>query len=282
MLNAVDLDIGFIGSQGFGWLVLVVVYKGLDYSSCSHCIVCNGGMRYIDTVDIPEGIGSSPGGKIEIDMIGKTKPHDMRTEFPEIEVDSSFWKRVKIHLHEFDGEFPVDVAKFEFVLLFSYLFERQPFKLFQIIWTVVIQALVDVEFFSLLDERQGTSAVGTLENCGFVDVMRFLEGSSANLTLILAFIAIVVVEVNVGSTALWTGYVFGNTLVLASLDRLKRFTVHILVIPDEKLIVHFFKAIYFGKPVYLEFVVLGAVGIIEELFQWYIFQDEIKKIRNNL
>jgi hypothetical protein len=78
---------------------------------------------------------------------------------------------------------------------------------------------VDIEFLSLFYAGQGTSAVWTLKDYGFVYVMRLLEGGIANLTEILAFGAVVIVNVVVGSTTLGTGYVFRNILVITSLDR---------------------------------------------------------------
>jgi hypothetical protein len=53
------------------------------------------------------------------------------------------------------------------------------------------------------------------------------------------------------------------------------------VIFEEKLIVYLFKTNDFRKLIYLELVVLRADGIIKELLQRYIFQNESKKIRNN-
>jgi hypothetical protein len=76
---------------------------------------------------------------------------------------------------------------------------------------------VDIEFLSLSYTRQGAPAVGTREDYGLVNVVRLLESGIANFTEILALGAIVVAKVVVGSTALSTGYIFINILVLLRL-----------------------------------------------------------------
>ena len=72
----------------------------------------------------------------------------MGVELSEVEVESPLWQRVKVHLHEFKSEFPVDVVKLEFVFLLGFQAGRQLFKLFQVVGTVVFYAFVDIEFFS--------------------------------------------------------------------------------------------------------------------------------------
>jgi len=86
VIGAFYFNIGFIGGQIVGRLVVVVVYVSGDNGRSGMNIPCNHCMGDSDSVDIQKRAGRHPGRKTEVDNISKTKAQDVRRKLSELEV----------------------------------------------------------------------------------------------------------------------------------------------------------------------------------------------------
>jgi len=73
--NIFELGVGLIGSQVIGGFVIINKSFTPSCSSFSEISYC--GMRDFDTIHFPEGAGSGSGREAKIDIVCKTKLHDM-------------------------------------------------------------------------------------------------------------------------------------------------------------------------------------------------------------
>jgi hypothetical protein len=189
-------------------------------------------------------------------------------EGPELQGRGIIGKGAEIDLKEVDGEFPVDVVELIKELWPVRIIRLDLLQTIQVVGALLVHALVNDEELPAFDRNEGIAAEGTAEDHVLFDRIGIgRESVAADLAEKLAFIAVVFVEVDHGSTASGTADVFQNVTVLTALDRLKLFTILPAVVLEKILPVPTLR----GRAdiaedrrfIDLVFLVLGRVGIIK-------------------
>jgi hypothetical protein len=130
-------------------------------------------------------------------------------------------------------------------------------QILAVIGALVVDALVDTKTGSVLDRDQSMAAVRALVFDRFGMDTAVDEGGAADLALVLAMTAIVVIKVVVRRPADRTNLVFGDGTTIAPFNRFKLFAILVFVVGDEKLPVLFLERDDGWKLIDLELLVLG-------------------------
>ena len=184
---------------------------------------------------------------------------------------------MQIHSKEVYCEFSVDVMEFiKIFVTFGKVFGKLLFPC-KIIRTLHVHTFMYAKDRAFFDYDQGVPTVRAFKDYRFVVLFAGNEDTRADGTLELTFAAIVVVEVFMSGTATRTdcfdGYVtFG---VLTDGDWLNEFTISLVEVFNEFLVIVLFLFDDDWRLVYFEFLILRRVGVIESpLLERYIFADK--------
>ena len=167
-----------------------------------------------------------------------------------------FRKGCQIHLEEVDVELPVNVVELVSVLLEGMLLVDLP-EIALIVGALVVDTFVDAETGAVLDRDESVAAVRTLVLHRLGMETAADEGGATDLTQVLPVTAVVVIEVDVRSTADRTDFVFRNDMATTATHRFKLFTITMLIVSQEELPVLFEERDDDRKLIDLELLVLG-------------------------
>jgi hypothetical protein len=189
-------------------------------------------------------------------MEGQAQGHDIGVVLGEVQRRSVLGKAGQIHSEEVEIELTVDVVELVSILLKGILLIDLP-QILLIVGTLVIDALMDTETGTILDWDESVTAVRALVLHGFGMDIAADKSSAADLALVLAMTAIVVIKVVVRRPADRTNLVFGDGTTIAPFNRFKLFAILVFVVGDEKLPVLFLERDDGWKLIDLELLVLG-------------------------
>ena len=82
---AANLDVGFIGGEVAGRLVIVMVYKRLDEHSCSLAVIGDLLMRDPDAVNVPQNVFGTAERNLVVDVVCEAEGDDLHGELVEPE-----------------------------------------------------------------------------------------------------------------------------------------------------------------------------------------------------
>jgi len=216
-------------------------------------------------------------------MIGQAQPHDVGIKLFEIKANRLLWKGMKIHLEEIDSEFPVYVVELVLIFLRRLNAVRQLLEIAKVKRALQIGTFVYFEMFSFFLGFKSMPAVWAQKHDRLRNEVAFVEGLRAYLALILSSVSVVVVYVQMWCSALGANNPFGNGIAIPPLDRPDHLVVFMLVLSKEKQVVNFLKTDYLWELIDLEFLVLGAVGVIEfPLTQWNMLSYKQGLLINNI
>ena len=275
--DASDLDVGLITDHVGRGLVIVSVYEGLDDKSSGPGIVGDLLVRDAYAIEIIHGLGCLAKRQLQVDMKGQTKGHDVGIVFGEIQRRSILRKGRDVHFEEVDIELPIDVVEFVSVLLKRMLF-IDFLQILAVIGALVVDTLVDTKTGSVLDRDQSMAAVRALVFDRFGMDTAVDEGGAADLALVLAVTAIVVVKIVMQSTADRTDLVHRNRAAASPLNRFELLAILVFVVCDEELPVLFEERDDERKLVDPELLVLRRSGIImDPLVDGDEFTDKLQQ-----
>ena len=147
----------------------------------------------------------------------------------------------------------------------------------QVVWALLVNALVDAEDGTFFNDNQSMATVRTFEDNGFVVVFAGNEDARADGTLELTFSPIVVIEVFMSGTTA-RAYCSDRNVsfgVLTESDRFNELTITFMEVLDEFFIIVLFLFDDDWWLVYFKFLILRRVGVIEgPLLERYIFADK--------
>ena len=221
-----------------------------------------------DAVEILQCLGGFPKGQAEVHMHGQAQPHDVGVEGAELQGGSVVRKGAQVDFEEVDGELPVDVVELIKVLRLVRIIGMDLLQTVQVVGTLLIHTLVHDEELPALDRDQGVAAEGASEDHVLFDRIGVRkETVTADLAEELAFITVVLVEVDHGSTASGAADVFRTVTGFTALDGLKLFTVFPAIVFQEIFPVPVLRGradiTEEGRLVHPVFLVFGRMGIIK-------------------
>ena len=183
---------------------------------------------------------------------------------------------MQVHGKEIHGEFTIDVAKL--VLVFFLMFDgfnANRFKIMTVIGAFIIDAFMDDKEFPVFLRDKDMAAVRALEFEWLGSPFTGDEGLRADFALILSIATVIVIEIVMGSATDRTDSVNRNGLTIATIDRLKWFSVFNRVVLQQLPPVLFLKLTDDWQDISLEFLILGRMDLImSPLAKRDVFGDE--------
>jgi hypothetical protein len=170
---------------------------------------------------------------------------------------------MQVHGKEIHGEFTIDVAKL--VLVFFLMFDgfnANRFKIMTVIGAFIIDAFMDDKEFPVFLRDKDMAAVRALEFEWLGSPFTGDEGLRADFALILSIATVIVIEIVMGSATDRTDSVNRNGLTIATIDRLKWFSVFNRVVLQQLPPVLFLKLTDDWQDISLEFLILGRMDLI--------------------
>jgi hypothetical protein len=183
---------------------------------------------------------------------------------------------MQVHGKEIHGEFTVDVAKLVLVFfLMSDGFNANRFKIMTVIGAFIIDAFMDDKEFPVFLRDKDMAAVRALEFERLGSPFTGDEGLRADFALILSIATVIVIEIVMGSATDRTDSVNRNGLTIATIDRLKWFSVFNRVVLQQLPPVLFLKLTDDWQDISLEFLIFGRMDLImSPLAKRDVFGDE--------
>jgi hypothetical protein len=183
---------------------------------------------------------------------------------------------MQVHGKEIHGEFTIDVAKL--VLVFFLMFDgfnANRFKIMTVIGAFIIDAFMDDKEFPVFLRDKDMAAVRALEFEWLGSPFTGDEGLRADFALILSIATVIVIEIVMESATDRTDSVNRNGLTIATIDRLKWFSVFNRVVLQQLPPVLFLKLTDDWQDISLEFLILGRMDLImSPLAKRDVFGDE--------
>ena len=196
-------------------------------------------------------------------MISQAQPHDVRIELLETEIHGTVRYFMKIHLEEIDSEFPIYIVELVLIFLRRLNAVRQLLEIAKVKRALWIGAFVNFEMLTVFLGNESVPAVWAKKHDRLRNEVAFVEDLRAYLALILSSVSVVVVYVQMWCSALGANNPFGNGIAIPPLDWPDHLVVLMFVVSQEKQVVNFLKTDYLWELIDLEFLVLGAVGIVK-------------------
>ena len=191
----------------------------------------------------------------------------MSAVFGELQGGGILWQSGDVHLEEVEYELAVDVV--ELILALAVFFLQVSFvhlfKVGQIVGALQIDAFMDDEVLPVFDLDQRMLAVGAAEVQGR-EAVAFLgrEPGVADFAQELPFLSVVPVEIHKWSLAAGAGAFCRYIAVPTPLYRKDPLTIAFVPVGNQFFIGPVLCVrLYHRKPVYLELLVLGRMGIVE-------------------
>jgi len=166
VIDALDLDVSFIGGKGIGGLVVVIESELGDDSGGGVNIPCNHAMRYGNAVDIKHDPLCLPERQAAVHHIGQAKAEDVRRKLAEVEIHGFPGDRGKIHFEKVSGKFSIDVMEFEPVrirVIFRTIFRRKRSKRVFVEFAVLADTLMDEKSLAVFHPCKGVATVRALQ-----------------------------------------------------------------------------------------------------------------------
>ena len=218
-------------------------------------------MRDADTVKIVHGLGGLAKRQLQIHMESQAQGHDIGIVFGEVQGRSILRKGCQIHFEEVDVELPIDVVELVSVL-FKRMFPVDFLKVLPVVGALVVDTFVDTEAGTVFDRNEDMAAIRAFVLDRFGMDTAINEGSAADLALVLAATAVVVIEVLMGSTADRTDFALRNRTSAPVVDRIDLLAILVFEVSDEELPVLFEEGDDERELIDLELLVLRRFGII--------------------
>ena len=151
-------------------------------------------------------------------------------------------------------------------------------QIIAVVGALGIDAFMDAETGTVLDRNEDMATIRTLVLDRFGVNAPVDEGGAADLALELAFTAVVVVEVLMGSAADRTDLVLRNSMTTATADGSELLAVSVFIVGDQEFPVLFEERENSRKLIDLELLVLRRLGVImDPLRDGYEFTDKLQQ-----
>ena len=171
---------------------------------------------------------------------------------------------IQIHAEKIYRELTVDVVKLMFVfpVRFFEVFLIYIFQVTEIVGAFQVHTFVDNEVFALLLRRKGMPAVRAQQTKRSSHEITGGECLPADLALILALAAVIIVNEMMWGTAERADDIFRDGPAVSSLHRLDGFFVAPKVVLEEKLPVLFDEGFDMRQFIDFELLIFGRMGIL--------------------